>query len=473
LQLPQPVFDMKNKNQTKCHLLRLVDNRFGAPNNADQVRVISTQEKNILSRYDGIELERWRELGVAVFSNLPLGDHKVNDESTKSALFTLESDAQVAGRTWVNTNNCMGVVKLRDKETGEAVQIEIGSRFDGNAEQFFLTYLLSKVFGGSIVDLVDLGRDSLWDMLLAFLFRRRLQEASAIGLFKQYQTFNHNDTRVRGRIDVNEHLRRNIPFSGKVASVTHEITFDNPTNHLIRHALVKVGRKWGGLLAGGDIMDVRNQLEQATPRWQPGEVAQCIRRKENRTQIKHPYFRSVYEPLRHVSLAILRDEGAGLYHQHQEAEGVIFDGSWLWEEYLWTLLQPLGFEHPENKKKDGAWKPLNGVKFYPDFFHRGSRAILDAKYKRGENRYDGRQDHARQVFGYMFLLNAIHGGLVKPDGVLDDPEQISRKVINTEPAFWHDFVLTPSKKSTAIDFVAEMRRKEDEFQKNVTRSLKL
>ena len=40
-----------------------------------------------------------------------------------------------------------------------------------------------------------------------------------------------------------------------------------------------------------------------------------------------------------------------LYQQHHEAEGVIFDGSWLWEEYLWTLLKPLGFEHPENKKK--------------------------------------------------------------------------------------------------------------------------
>ena len=464
---------MKNKSQTNCHLLRLVDNRFGEPNSADQVRIITPRQKDILSRYDGMELERWSELGVAVFTHLPFGAHENSDEATKSALFNLESGAKETGKTWVNTNNCMGVIKLRDKETGESVQVEIGSRFDGNAGQFFLTYLLSKVFGGSIVDLVDLGRDSLWDMLLAFLFRRRLQEASAIGLFKQYQTFNHNDTRVRGRIDINEHLRRNIPFDGKVASITHEITFDNPTNHLIRHALVKVGRKWGGLLTGGWIMDFRNQLELGTPRWQPGEVSQCIRRKENRTPVKHPYFHSVYEPLRNVSLAILRDEGAGLYQQQESAEGVIFDGSWLWEEYLWTLLKPLGFEHPENKKNDGAWRPLNGVAFYPDFFHRGGRAILDAKYKRGDNRYDGRQDHARQVFGYMFLLNAIHGGLIKPDGILVPAEQISRKVVNTEQAFWHDFVLTPSKNSTAKDFVGEMHRKEDEFQKNVSRSLKL
>ena len=32
-----------------------------------------------------------------------------------------------------------------------------------------------------MIDLVDLGSDSLWDMLLALIFRRRLLEASAIG----------------------------------------------------------------------------------------------------------------------------------------------------------------------------------------------------------------------------------------------------------------------------------------------------
>ncbi len=166
----------------------------------------------------------------------------------------------------------MGVVKLRDKNSGESVQIEIGSRFDQGRKQFFLAFLLSKVFRGSMVDPVELGSDSLWDMLLAFVFRRRLLEASAIGLFKQYQTFSHNDARIRGRIDVNEHLRRNIPFRGTVAYTTHEITFNNPTNHLIRHALAKASRKWGTMFTGDGLMDVRHGLEQNTPTWQPGDV---------------------------------------------------------------------------------------------------------------------------------------------------------------------------------------------------------
>jgi 5-methylcytosine-specific restriction endonuclease McrBC regulatory subunit McrC len=263
---------------------------------------------------------------------------------------------------------------------------------------------------------------------------------------------------------VNEHLRQNIPFCGTVAYSNHEITFDNPTNHLIRHALTKVKRKWGRWMMGDNrLTEVRLQLELSTPTWQPGDVMACVRRKENRVPIKHPYFLAQYEPLRQLSLALLREEGASLYQQHHEAEGVIFDGSWLWEEYLWTLLEPLGFEHPENKKGVGPWNALPGVRFYPDFFHREDRVILDAKYKRR----GGVQDDARQVFAYMFLLNAVHGGLIKPDGMPEARQQIEREGKGAEPAHWHNFVLSPPPafpaESSAEDFVDKMRMREKEF----------
>ena len=448
---------MRSANQINL-TLRLKDNCFYEPSENDKDRVVSAQIKPLLDSYAGKSLNQWAELGVLVFPEVPSRQKDKDDEADDLDFFTLASKES---RTWINTSNCMGVVKLRN-QSGSSVQIEIGSRFDNGKRQFFLTYLLSKVFGGSMVEDVDLGTDSIWDMLLAFVFRRRLLEASAVGLFKQYQTFHHNDARIRGRIDMTEHLRRNVPFCGKIAYSTHEITFDNPTNHLIRHALAKASRKWCQLLTGDGLMDVRHDLEQNTPTWQPGDVANCVRRKENRTPIKHPFFHSSYEPLRQVSLAILRDEGASLYQQHNEAEGVIFDGSWLWEEYLWTLLKPHGFEHPENKKMEGKWKPLSGVVLYPDFFHRKARAILDAKYKHEGNL----QDDARQVFGYMFLLNAIHGGLIKPDklnGILESPKIINRIVKNTEPANWHDFSMLPSKQANAEAFLGDMREQEKAF----------
>ena len=459
---------MDDKNLTTLlPLPRLIDNRFGNPEKGGYGKDISSavpEVKNILSKYGDRTLDQWSDLGVAVFSgSVPCGKPS-DDGSHELSLFTLgHENCGNTARTWINTHNCMGVVRLRDKET--AVQIEIGSRFDeGRENQLFLTYLLSKVFGGSISDPVYVGTDSLWKMLLAFHFRHRLIEASAMGLFKKYRTFHHNDSRVRGKIDVNEHLRRNIPFYGNIAYATHEITFDNPTNHLIRYALAKVGREWGGLLTGDNrLTDVRHQLEQNTPSWQASDVISCIRHKENRTPIKHPYFHAQYEPLRQVSLAILRDEGASLYQQQQEAEGVIFDGSWLWEEYLWTLLKPLGFEHPENKKQERAWNPLDGVRFYPDFFHRKKRIVLDAKYKRG----GVNQDDAKQVFAYMFLLDAVNGGLIKPDEDKDAPINRNPQAPDAKPAKWYNFHLPPPSASKAGDLVKEMTALEGAFRNKI------
>jgi 5-methylcytosine-specific restriction endonuclease McrBC regulatory subunit McrC len=461
------VLDMTEKNQTILESLPLLrDNCFG--DQATNISDASAHVKNMLLRYDGRTLNEWSGLGVTVYPALPSSGEARNDESHKLSFFTLRPNhPEKSTETWIDTHNCMGVVQLRDKEKGHAVLIAIGSRFDNHENQLFLTYLLSKVFGGSIVDLGAFGPHSLWDILLAFVFRRRLLEANGVGLFKHYMTFHHNDIRVRGRIDVNEHLRRNIPFLGKVAYDTHEISFDNPTNHLIRYALVKVRQKWGGLLAEDNrVTEMRHQLEQNTPTWNPRDVMQCIRCKENQSPIKHPYFGAHYEPLRKVSLALLRDEGASLYQQQQEAEGVIFDGSWLWEEYLWTLLKNLkGFEHLENKKEEEGWKTGLGFRVVPDFFHKSKRVILDAKYKRQRVS----QDDAKQVFAYMFLLDAVHGGLIKPDG--DDDENritIYRQFHEAEreerKAWWHNFVLKPpSDASTAEEFLNKMGEKEKKF----------
>ncbi len=433
---------------------RLKDNRHGG----EFAKRICGESHEFLKPWSGWKLEKWQELGVSAFTKESIAE----DDSGNLPFFTLGDDE---GSRWINTHNCMGVVRLRDKDTGKNLQIEIGSRFDSDTgNQFFLTYLLSKAFGGSFVDLVDVGKDSLWDLLLAFAFRRSLNNAARLGPFKQYQSFRHNDLRIRGRIDVARHLRENIPFIGKVAYGTRDITYDNPTNHLIRHALKKLNRDWGSLFSRDHrLNELRHQLEQNTPTWHSAKLLDCLRKKENLIPIKHPYYQRAYEPLRRLSLSILRSEGACLNQTAQEAEGVIFDGSWLWEEYLWTLLEPLGFQHPENKKKEGKWQPM-GFSMYPDFFHRKKRVVLDAKYKRAARS----NEDIKQLFEYMFVLDAVHGGLVKPDGDIHLQTIIKREGVAASEAKWHDFCISPvSGELDAKRFVSKMEAREKRFKEEV------
>lgn len=51
--------------------------------------------------------------------------------------------------------------------------------------------------------------------LMIFLFPKLLKEALGQGLFKQYIYREYNDANVRGPIDINRHIRRNIPFNGR------------------------------------------------------------------------------------------------------------------------------------------------------------------------------------------------------------------------------------------------------------------
>ena len=103
----------------------------------------------------------------------------------------------------------------------------------------------------------------------------------------------------------------------------------------------------------------------------------------------------------------------------------MFDGAWLWEEYLNTILKGLGFNHPENKKHKGGIQKFdnktnkeadietidrNSRRLYPDFYK--DDFILDAKYKRLNNGV-GRED-LYQVVTYMYCQKATNGGYLFP-----------------------------------------------------------
>ena len=53
------------------------------------------------------------------------------------------------------------------------------------------------------------------------------------GIYKQYCTFEGNDSKVRGKIDIARHIRLNPLFNGKIAYSYREYTINNNTNRLI------------------------------------------------------------------------------------------------------------------------------------------------------------------------------------------------------------------------------------------------
>ena len=294
-------------------------------------------------------------------------------------------------------------------------RLTIASRFSDESNDHFLHYLLQKVLNINLTSLdVGLSPEDKLYQLLVYLFPKYLQAALRKGLYKEYQRFFHNDSHVKGVLDVGNHLKKNLPFTGNIAYTTREFTYDNPLMQLIRHTIeyIKTQKSFGALLDSN--RENMAEIVRVTPAYKLADRAKIIRMNKIKP-IRHAYFRE-YRKLQEFCLMILSREKHGRGPQAQRVHGILFDVAWLWEEYVYTLL-PKDFIHPRNKDKtDGISVFSNRErKIFPDFYHKELKIVLDAKYKklefteRGINRED-----LFQLISYSYILEAEKAGLIFP-----------------------------------------------------------
>ena len=294
-------------------------------------------------------------------------------------------------------------------------RLTISSRFSDESNDHFLHYLLQKVLNINLTSLdVGLSPEDKLYQLLVYLFPKYLQAALRKGLYKEYQRFFHNDSHVKGVLDVGNHLKKNLPFMGNIAYTTREFTYDNPLMQLIRHTIEYIKNQKGfGVLLDSNRENM-TEITRVTPAYKLANRAKIIRMNKIKP-IRHAYFRE-YRKLQELCLMILSREKHGLGPQAQMVHGILFDVAWIWEEYVHTLL-PKGFIHPRNKDKTNGISvfSVGKRKVYPDFYDRERNTVLDAKYKklefteRGINRED-----LFQLISYSYILKAEKAGLIFP-----------------------------------------------------------
>lgn len=307
------------------------------------------------------------------------------------------------------SGNVMGFLGYGDE------RLIIESRFCRDGEDYFFQYLLDKVLDfPNIVDLEsDANHDNRLFNFLLFLFPHYLKAAMRKGLFKKYIHRGYNDGNVKGAIDVARHIKLNTPFVGNVAYSQREFSYDNSLMELVRHTIEFIKRKpYGGKL----LVKVKDEVKlviDATPGYAPYNQQRIIEQNKNNA-VRHAYFRE-YSALQRLCLLILRHQKHQIGLGSRQIYGILFDGAWLWEEYINSLIGDI-FYHPMNKSGKGAQRLFNGNigLIYPDFISRNSktRLIADAKYKPIDN--IGNRDYL-QVLAYMFRFDAKSGYYLYPE----------------------------------------------------------
>lgn len=364
-------------------------------------------KEDLLSIANKTIIELAKEEQLLIFPHSLNAVHK--DLESNNHIFSLHQNS--IGNDVLTTTNVMGFVG-RNK-----TQLTISSRFHHGEDDNFLHYMLCKVFAINVFNLEHSRNiENIWDFIL-YLFPYYLKKALSQGLFKEYQRREYNDANVKGPIEIARHIRINYPFMGKIAYRTREHSSDNRITQLIRHTIEYIKRhKFGsGILQNDpDTQDAVYRIVYATPTYEANNRRNIV--NQNIRTLSHPYY-SEYIALQKICLQILRQEGLTYGKKMDKVYGLLFDGAWLWEEYLNTILRKIGFIHPENKTGNS---PIHlfyqkEVERFPDFYKSGEQ-VLDAKYKRLTGKEADKIDcnDMHQIIAYMHVMKVNNGGFIFP-----------------------------------------------------------
>lgn len=412
------------QKQINMYKLQITDNHdWKSIINCLEEQVEDTSEvKSDLKKVSDIKIGKLSINETPSLLIFPRDLHQYGDEISESCIISLRNEE-------ISTGNIMGFVGVND------TQLDIKSRFakeDGN--DFFLHYMLQKVFSINLFDIKHtFNQEPVFDFLL-YLFPHFLKKALAQGLFKKYRKYEYNDTNVKGPIDVNRHIRENIPFKGTVAYSTREHSYDNEVTQLIRHTIEYIKTKEFGPSILNNDLDTKScvtQITMATQTYNLRERSQII--SKNLRPIRHPYY-SAYSDLQKLCLQILRHESIKYGRDKDKVYGVLFDGAWLWEEYLNKIFEKHdpSITHAKNKTGENGIQFYEGGRkcYYPDFYRQingdaEKSFVLDAKYKRlnknthideqsGSNSISICHDDLFQMIAYMYVLPAKRCSLLYP-----------------------------------------------------------
>ena len=418
-------------------LIQLTDNSSKPYSEIDELK---DSDKDNLQKIANVAI---KNLSLDNNPNLLVFPRDLNhydDDISEGHILELQGDKIITG-------NIMGFVGVND------TQIDIRSRFAKEDENdYFLHYMLQRVFAINLFDIKhSTSQEQVFDFLL-YLFPHFLQKALGQGLYKKYRRFEYNDANIRGPIDVSRHIRQNTPFRGTVAYSTREHSYDNEVTQQIRHTIEYIKTKAHGahiLSNSKEMKEAVSQIVMATQTYNVRERQKVI--NQNLRPVRHPYY-SAYTELQKICLQILRHESLKYGQEKDKVYGILFDGAWLWEEYLDKIFEEhhLNITHARNKTEEKGIPLYKGSgSYFPDFYIQvkgdteGEKSfVLDAKYKRldkgkhideqsEENSISICREDLFQMITYMHVLPAKHCALLYP---IEPNEKMTNqgKVIKSE-----------------------------------------
>jgi len=309
--------------------------------------------------------------------------------------------------------------------TWEKVKIDIQSRFN----DIFLKRMLNFANNIYFDDVEAIGQlnnkiDCL-KLIIYYMFIQNLEKAFLLGIPKSYTTIKHHQTKVRGRVDINRFIKNDIPFKGKISSVSREQREIQEIIDVLYKAIKIIETNKLDIIK--NISYIKTHLKQNKSNKYVSK--ETINKAINSKALQNPIFAPYKTVLEYASYIIDENSIEKNKNSNKTTYGFLINIAELFEIYITKLLQR---EFPNwyiTSPKIELYKDkFFGRKIIPDIVMQKENQILvfDTKYKKMEFRSakNGVCDVDRadffQIHSYISYyqnqkdLNVIAGGLIYP-----------------------------------------------------------
>lgn len=276
--------------------------------------------------------------------------------------------------------------------------------------------------------------------IIYYMFIQNLEKAFLLGLPKSYRSINHHEMKLKGKIDINKFIKYDIPFQGKISSVSRE---QKEIQEIIDVLFKAVNIIDKNKFNTKNISHIKTHLKQyKSNKYVSNEtINKALKSKALQNPIFAPYKKVIEYAKFIINGSNIEEKNDG----KQETFGFIINVAELFEIYVTKLLQKEFSDWNVDSPKIELYESMfYQRKIIPDIVMIKDNNVLvfDTKYKKMEmrGRYQNGGDVDRndffQINTYMsYYQNHKDKYNIKVGGLLYPMESFAKEKCHNETWF--------------------------------------
>lgn len=402
----------------------------------DERKTYAKKEKDIIGNSLDVTLKDYQRKSTNnTFFSFFRDEEKRNAKNKDDLIISIKKN--VEGNYLAQTGNYVG------KFAWDGLEIDIKSRFSNVFLERMLNFA-NDIFLDDVSITGSKKENKDFDIskyIIYYMFVQNLEKAFLLGLPKSYKSVSHHEMKLKGRIDINRFIKHDIPFQGKISSVSREQKEIQEVIDVLYKAIKIIDKN--NKAFSKNISHIKTHLKQHKSNQYVSN--QTINQALTCKALQNPIFAPYKKVLEYAKYIIdgntIEEKNSGKH----ETYGFIINVAELFEIYVTKLL----------KKEFSDWHidspqiPLYEAMFYsrkiiPDIvmIHDKHVMVFDTKYKKmtmqGKNQ-NGAGDVERndffQINTYMSYYQNQKDLHVKVGGLLYPMESFEKSQCHNENWF--------------------------------------